>query len=216
MSKNFVCQNCNQNLRGSDLQAHCVICKNTQFKQTFRTANDNDISPNHKYLNMKSDPYYEMKEGMVTFRPIPEAKNIENSSSESNMFKKNSLIQKDKTNSENPTKSLNKETNNIFSDSDIDKIIKRDVNEKDVSEEKFNQFNNRDNNITDVPDKFGGIGILNSINDNNSFLAAIFQTIWNLQKMRNYLIYDVDISETDSKNKLIFHLKVFYYNYRIV
>ena len=90
-----------------------------------------------------------------------------------------------------------------------DKITEREINEKDISLEKYNLFKSRDI-ITNVPDKFGGIGILNSITDNNSFLSTVIQTVWNLQLLRSYLIYDVDISESDTKNKLIFHLKVYF------
>ena len=61
---------------------------------------------------------------------------------------------------------------------------------------------------TNIPDKFGGIGIINNINDNNSFLNVVVQTIWNLQFVRNYLIYDMNICENDSKNRLLFILKV--------
>ena len=212
MSQNFVCQNCNQNLLRSDLQAHGEICRNTQFKQTFRRPLEKDTSPNQKDVNTNSDPYYEMKQGMVTFGRIsnPDSKNIENSSSTSNIFKKNNSIKKDKPNSEIPTKSQSNERNsNASSEIVNDKITEREINEKDISLEKYNLFKSRDI-ITNVPDKFGGIGILNSITDNNSFLSTVIQTVWNLQLLRSYLIYDVDISESDTKNKLIFHLKVYF------
>jgi len=61
---------------------------------------------------------------------------------------------------------------------------------------------------TNIPDKFGGIGIINRINDNNSHMVVVVQTIWNLQILRNYLIYDMNISDNDVKNRFLFILKV--------
>jgi hypothetical protein len=39
-------------------------------------------------------------------------------------------------------------------------------------------------------------------------MVVIVQAIWNLQILRNYLIYDMNISDNDVKNRFLFILKV--------
>jgi hypothetical protein len=203
MSQNYVCQNCSQTLSKPDILSHSEICKNSQFKQTYRRVSDSKVTTNK---DMKTNPYYEMNDGMLTFgrSSNPESQNLEKTTSQSNIFKKSNYLNKSKELSSNAKSQNIERTAGVDL---IEKFIEIESNEKDFSVERLVFIKKRDY-VTNVPDKFGGIGIINSISDNNSFLSVVVHTVWNLQLLRNYLIYDVDISESDSKNKLLLQLKV--------
>lgn len=108
-------------LQRSEIQSHSDICKNSQLKQTFRRAVDKEtMSPSQK------NGYYEMNDGMVTFGRAsnPEVKAIENSSSQSNIFKKSNSVKKD-----NP---------------DVNKVAKSQNIEKNPASNLMDKFDNAD------------------------------------------------------------------------
>ena len=95
MSQNYVCQNCSQTLSKPDILSHSEICKNSQFKQTYRRVSDSKVTTNK---DMKTNPYYEMNDGMLTFgrSSNPESQNLEKTTSQSNIFKKSNYLNKSK------------------------------------------------------------------------------------------------------------------------
>ena len=60
---------------------------------------------------------------------------------------------------------------------------------------------------THTQDKSLAIGILNNIGDNNSFLSVVIQAFWNLEFIRNFIIYDLNVKESDQNAKLLYNLK---------
>jgi len=70
-----------------------------------------------------------------------------------------------------------------------------DTNEKFLKEDRRSEKSN-------------AVGIINNVGDNNSFLAVIVQTFWNLELIRNFIIYDLNVKEGDLNFKLLYNLKV--------
>jgi len=167
-------------------------------------AKEGDNNNNHNNNN-----YYNLNEGAITFGGGKQGGNLSD------------LLKREKPNSPK------KETNNNYwnkpqDENEFNPIVKKNQTIKPYVPSKgpaqtqapipsfVKEYDTNDKFVKDTgsQEKSMALGIINNIGDNNSFLSVVVQTFWNLEFIRNYIIYDLNVKESENNSRLLYHLKV--------